>query len=90
MILLIFVVSVALAYTVAQRPLYRYVSRRLEETKREHARWIAICLELTKNGCSAEASFAADQVVVLRREINRYRRVLARVGRMNGWRGTAL
>lgn len=64
---------------VMQRPLYRCLDRHLAEAQYEHARWVAICLEMTKNRCDVEAKIAAEQVVVLRAEINFYRRTLARL-----------
>jgi hypothetical protein len=71
-------------YALTQELLYRYVTRSLAETQHEHARWIGICLELTKNGCDTEAKIAADQVVILRREINFYRRLLVWLRRTQG------
>lgn len=78
------VIALALLFGLAwalRGPLHRYVQHKLAEAHYEHARWIAICLEFTKAGCDAEARYAADQVVILRREINQYRRVLAWVER---------
>lgn len=63
-----------------RKPLARRIDRNLAEAQHEHARWIAICLEFTKIGCDAEAKIAAEQVVVLRTEINFYRRWLKNLG----------
>lgn len=56
--------------------LYRFFSRRLATAQYEHARWVAIYFEFDKVDCDAEAKIAAEQVVVLRGEVDFYRRVL--------------
>lgn len=62
---------------VMRAPIQQRIERNLAEAQHEHARWVSICLEMTKNGCDAEAKIAAEQVVCLRTEINFYRRMLA-------------
>lgn len=69
------------AYRFGRKSLYHHLEWKLAEAQYEHARWISICLEFTENGCDDEAKIAAEQVVVLRSEINFYRRVLAGVQR---------
>jgi len=66
----------ALAYTSGRKPFRHHLEWRLAETQHEHARWVAICFEFTKAGCEEEAKIAVEQVVVLRAEINFYRRML--------------
>lgn len=72
---------VLLAYRFGRKPFYAHLDWKLAEAQYEHARWIAICLEFTKEGCDDEAKIAAEQVVVLRSEINFYRRMLVRLQR---------
>ena len=66
----------AIAYTSGRKPFRHHLEWRLAETQHEHARWVAICIEFTKAGCEKEAKIAIEQVVVLRAEINFYRRML--------------
>lgn len=72
----------AIAYTSGRKPLYSYVECHLAEAQYEHARWVAICLEFTGAGCDDEAKIAVEQVVVLRAEINFYRRMLGQDQRL--------
>jgi hypothetical protein len=66
----------AIAYTSGRKPFRHHLERCLAESQYEHARWVAICYEFTKVGCEKEAKIAVKQVVVLRAEINFYRRML--------------
>jgi hypothetical protein len=66
----------AIAYTSGRKPFRHHLERSLADAQHEHARWVAICFKFTKAGCEKEAKIAVEQVVVLRAEINFYRRML--------------
>lgn len=72
----------AITYTSGRKPFRHHLEWRLAETQHEHARWVAICFEFTKAGCAPEAKIAVEQVVVLRAEINFYRRMLGQDQRL--------
>lgn len=66
----------AIVFTSGRKPFRHHLEWKLAEAQHEHARWVAICFEFTKAGCEKEAKIAVEQVVVLRAEINFYRRML--------------
>ena len=66
----------AIVYTSDRKPFRYHLERSLADAQYEHARWVAICFEFTEAGCEKEAKIAVEQVVVLRTEINFYRRML--------------
>ncbi len=72
----------AIAFTSGRKPFRHHIEQCLAESQHEHARWVAICFEFTKVGCEEEAKIAVEQVVVLRAEINFYRRMLGQDQRL--------
>jgi hypothetical protein len=69
----------AIVYRFGRKSLCERIEEHLAQIQFEHARWVAICLEWTRGRYDREAKIAADQVAVLRGEIDFYRRMLKRI-----------